>query len=298
MADKLYSGLGARPAVLVTDILAFLPSAGPPAEQADITALFSDASSVLSIDRDNRLLINSSGGTFLDFSTGVAQLLDPAFIDQPNRLLIDSSAFSTVDWDNCQLIDNNVVVLQWNTQQVFDSGPVLSGNWGTRRLFDSSGTTATVDWEANLLTSSNNNASIDWENRILYNSLGVIFADFSTGVLEPLDPAFINQASRKLIGSSADSVDWEARLLIDSGGVQSIDWENRLLLNSAGGTFLDFSTGVADFAPSDTAPSAGTGSPEGVVAKSPGAPYLDTVAGSFYVKQTGTGDTGWLLVVA
>lgn len=38
----------------------------------------------------------------------------------------------------------------------------------------------------------------------------------------------------------------------------------------------------------------GTGSPEGVVTASPGQPYLDTnEPGGFWVKKTGTGNTGW-----
>ncbi len=43
----------------------------------------------------------------------------------------------------------------------------------------------------------------------------------------------------------------------------------------------------------------GTGSPEGVVEESPTKLYMDTagISGSIlYIKQTGTGDTGWILV--
>lgn len=42
----------------------------------------------------------------------------------------------------------------------------------------------------------------------------------------------------------------------------------------------------------------GTGSPEGVVTASPGSTYLQTESGSFWMKQTGTGNTGWLEIVA
>lgn len=40
----------------------------------------------------------------------------------------------------------------------------------------------------------------------------------------------------------------------------------------------------------------GTGSPEGVVEATPGTTYVDTNGGvgtTFYVKETGTGNTGW-----
>jgi len=37
----------------------------------------------------------------------------------------------------------------------------------------------------------------------------------------------------------------------------------------------------------------GSGSPEGVVTAEPGASYLDTTTNSFWVKRTGSGNTGW-----
>lgn len=40
----------------------------------------------------------------------------------------------------------------------------------------------------------------------------------------------------------------------------------------------------------------GSGSPEGVETAGPGRTYVDTDTGDLYVKQTGTGDTGWSLV--
>lgn len=44
-----------------------------------------------------------------------------------------------------------------------------------------------------------------------------------------------------------------------------------------------------------TVPTAGAGSPEGVVARSPGCTYWDVTNQLFYVKDTGTGNTGWKL---
>lgn len=41
----------------------------------------------------------------------------------------------------------------------------------------------------------------------------------------------------------------------------------------------------------------GIGSPEGSVTASPGTTYLNLANGSFYVKFTGSGNTGWLLKV-
>lgn len=42
----------------------------------------------------------------------------------------------------------------------------------------------------------------------------------------------------------------------------------------------------------------GSGSPEGVVSAPPGATYVDTSGGTLYIKVTGTGATGWQVVVA
>lgn len=41
----------------------------------------------------------------------------------------------------------------------------------------------------------------------------------------------------------------------------------------------------------------GTGSPEGVKTADPGTTYLDTDTGDFWVKKTGTGNTGWLELI-
>lgn len=43
---------------------------------------------------------------------------------------------------------------------------------------------------------------------------------------------------------------------------------------------------------------AGVGSPEGVQVGSPGNTYFDTVGTILWVKQTGTGNTGWFQVTA
>jgi hypothetical protein len=43
---------------------------------------------------------------------------------------------------------------------------------------------------------------------------------------------------------------------------------------------------------------AGAGSPEGSVTADPGTPYTDTSDGSFWTKLTGSGNTGWLQLIA
>jgi len=41
----------------------------------------------------------------------------------------------------------------------------------------------------------------------------------------------------------------------------------------------------------------GAGSPEGVTAASPGTTYYNTTDGSFWVKETGVGNTGWVQLI-
>lgn len=41
----------------------------------------------------------------------------------------------------------------------------------------------------------------------------------------------------------------------------------------------------------------GTGSPEGVVTAEPGTTYWDSVGQEFWVKSTGSGNTGWVSLV-
>lgn len=41
----------------------------------------------------------------------------------------------------------------------------------------------------------------------------------------------------------------------------------------------------------------GAGSPEGVVTADPGTTYVDSTGHAFYVKETGSGNTGWLQYV-
>lgn len=42
----------------------------------------------------------------------------------------------------------------------------------------------------------------------------------------------------------------------------------------------------------------GVGSPEGVVSANAGQTYFDTVAQTFWAKGTGTGNTGWVELIA
>ncbi len=43
---------------------------------------------------------------------------------------------------------------------------------------------------------------------------------------------------------------------------------------------------------------AGTGSPEGVLTANPGSTYLQLDGGNFWVKESGTGNTGWVELIS
>jgi hypothetical protein len=43
---------------------------------------------------------------------------------------------------------------------------------------------------------------------------------------------------------------------------------------------------------------AGTGSPQGVVSAPPGSTYLDVSTNNFWAKNSGMGNTGWVLLIS
>lgn len=65
-------------------------------------------------------------------------------------------------------------------------------------------------------------------------------------------------------------------------------------------TFIDFvdtEAGAAAVAAAIAGGYSGAGSPEGVVTAEPGVVYWDTAGQALWAKNTGTGNTGWVLVV-
>lgn len=62
------------------------------------------------------------------------------------------------------------------------------------------------------------------------------------------------------------------------------------------GAFADLPSGSVSV--STVSNGVGSGSPEGVVAASPGSSYLDTDNDSFWMKKTGSGNTGWIQLLA
>lgn len=69
-----------------------------------------------------------------------------------------------------------------------------------------------------------------------------------------------------------------------------------IVVPASGGPYtIDQLTSIP--APATSYAPAGSGSPEGVIPATPGLPYTDVTNGAFYIKFTGTGNTGWQLIV-
>ena len=71
---------------------------------------------------------------------------------------------------------------------------------------------------------------------------------------------------------------------------------NYIAMNDAADIALEFPPGGSFAGGIGVGTRTGVGSPQGVVSAPPGTEYVDTSNGNFYVKQTGTGKTGWVLV--
>lgn len=70
-----------------------------------------------------------------------------------------------------------------------------------------------------------------------------------------------------------------------------------IVLDPAGAAALRKAT-IGDIAAAGAGGLSGAGSPEGAVIASPGVTYLNTTDDSFWVKKTGTGNTGWINLIA
>jgi len=91
-------------------------------------------------------------------------------------------------------------------------------------------------------------------------------------------------------GALALSLDGAAKLTITTGSVASngvpfaSDWGGYFALRDSGLSVTELSI------------KRGAGSPEGVVTANPGSIYLNSSGGPPYYKNTGTGNTGWVLM--
>lgn len=106
MADKLFSALGARAAVLTTDIMALLPTAGPPAEQATIAQL---------VTLLNTIYAPITGGAYVlkagDTMTGLLTIAQAT----ANTSVLASTGYSLTGANTQSLLD---LAGTWNTSGV------------------------------------------------------------------------------------------------------------------------------------------------------------------------------------
>jgi len=113
-------------------------------------------------------------------------------ISTPSNPLLDASANSSVDFDNRVLnnfliatlrpsldwlngylydINGDVlpVVLNWDTQQLYDDTGIISIDWNARTL--SNDISTCLDWNNHYLYDGSTQVAVDWTNRYLYNAL-------------------------------------------------------------------------------------------------------------------------------
>lgn len=110
MADKLFSALGARAAVLTTDITALLPAAGPPAEQATIAQLITLLNSINGAGPYLPLAGGTMTGRLVN-STAGASLASPLLLsgtiftgggttNTKPQLLVEPAGTTSAAWNN------------------------------------------------------------------------------------------------------------------------------------------------------------------------------------------------------
>lgn len=90
------------------------------------------------------------------------------------------------------------------------------------------------------------------------------------------------------------------QIQIDGGGLALILEQGKVkIVNSGEGAGKVLTSDAVGFASWQTPSTglSGSGSPEGAVTASPGATYLRTSDESFWVKKTGTGNTGWIQLI-
>lgn len=118
------------------------------------------------------------------------------------------------------------------------------------------------------------------------DSYGQYYPDFSHPAI-PLGQASGSGSPEGVVSGTPGKFYWDATgnnlYVKDTGNGTKTGW---VLFSGSGG-----GGGGA------TAPVSGSGSPEGVVTADPGTPYWDATNKKWYVKDTGTGNTGWAIQV-
>lgn len=140
-----------------------------------------DATSIPSLDWNNRVAIDNGGLTSISWQT---------------RSLIDSTGNVTCDWEDGLLADNSVITsvdwlqriaydaagvnsIKWSTRQIFGSAGFISINYDTRGLYDTSGSLS-LDYTARKLRHNTTEGTVLWS---MENTPGQV--DYFIGTSDP-----------------------------------------------------------------------------------------------------------------
>ncbi len=132
-----------------------------------IATVISDGSAVASVDANNRVLSNGSGGPVIDYAS---------------YLLKDAGAGSSLDWGNRETFDG--------------TGTAISSDWGARSLYEADGTTKSVNWSGTYDSASI--LSFDTGNAVITSNLGI-------GTSTPLGLLDVKQGSGELFYGQSGS---------------------------------------------------------------------------------------------
>lgn len=119
-------------------------------------------------------------------------------------------------------------------------------------------------------------------------------------ILDPCDTEFMQNVSDCVGGGPGGGAPTSATFITQTSNA-TLTAEQALASLATGVLKSTTGTGVVSIATAGAdymSPLSGAGSPEGAVTASPGQTYLNTTAPEeLYIKKTGTGNTGWLLIV-
>ena len=90
-------------------------------------------------------------------------------IDWDQRLLIDGNAQTTVDWNYKYLMNGGNVTIDWNNHYIYDSSNVYSIDWENRKLINNLGAIQ-LDWDNNILYDNIGNVVLNWAKGVITNT--------------------------------------------------------------------------------------------------------------------------------
>jgi len=198
----------------------------------------------LSLDHNNRLLVEQDGHTTADWESGILS----------TYVSTHYVSYNSVEWRDFQLWSwwkHTISIhpphfeylpfksLDWKECSAFDTQGITSLNWDGHSLYMSDGTSS-VEYGSGQLWASDY-LSLDWVNRIAYDSYGNGVIDWNNYVLSDQDGFpiiyFGNGSFLLNDGDGHLAVDYSNRFLED-GSFPCIDWGNRTLNDTSGNVLL------------------------------------------------------------